>query len=431
MKKIILTLSFAISLFFVGNTQETCNEGRYDEEVFTDLEVTSDIKYGNNDRFNGDNIDLLLDVYQPLGDTKNDRPLIIFMHGGTFIAGNKTNDDVKPLAENFAKKGYVTSSINYRIGMANTLSFSGPSDGDAAEAVFRATQDARAAVRFFKKSVAEEGNPYGIDPDEIYLVGASAGGFMALHLAYLTNDEDIPEIIDQTQPGLAGGVEGESGNPGYPADVKGIVNLAGALGDVEWMKADATPVLSLHGSSDNTVPFDTDWISVLVFDDIIKVDGSESIHKKAEELGIKHCFKPFWGAGHVPHVGNQNYRDTTELYIREFLLTFVCDTEVECPCETDEDPSSCYNYGALSTNDVITSSDFTIYPNPVIDELTIDYNGTISSIVVYDTQGKVVMQEEKQSTYSTSLNTNRLEKGVYFLKIQTDKGVGTAKFIKE
>src|SRR5690554_1034959 len=150
MKKIYL-MGAAIATFLTVQAQD-CTGGRYGTEIFTNLDVTSDVQYGSNVNYDGSNQNLLLDIYRPTGDTETDRPLIIFIHGGTFVVGSKTQADVKPLAEMFAKKGYVTSSINYRLGMKNLVSLSGPSAADASEAVMRATQDARAAVRFFKKS---------------------------------------------------------------------------------------------------------------------------------------------------------------------------------------------------------------------------------------------------------------------------------------
>ena len=430
MKKLYTLVISIVSSATLMHAQFDCSNGRYDQEIFNDFDLTSDILYGNNDRMNGNNVDLELDVYEPSGDTETSRPLIIFMHGGTFIAGSKTGDDVKPLAEMFAKKGYVTSSINYRLGMSNLLSFSGPSAGDAAEAVFRATQDARAAVRFFRKSVAEDGNPYGIDPDHIYLVGVSAGGFMALHLAYLTEEDDIPSIIDQSNPGLGGGIEGETGNPGYSSEVAAIVNIAGALADVEWMTSDKAPVLSLHGDEDETVPFGTDWISVSVFTEIIVVDGSQTVHEKAQEIGLKNCFKPHWGQDHVPHVNNQNYTDTTELYVREFLLSFVCEGENYCPCETSEDPASCYEYQGLNTTEFALSS-FNLYPNPANAKFSIEGEARIVSYNVTDLKGQVVKSGNGNMQYGVDIDCSSFNPGVYLVQLHTEYGVSTKKVVIE
>ena len=70
-----------------------------------------------------------------------------------------------------------------------------------------------------------------------------------------------------------------------------------------------------------------------------------------------------------------------------------------------------------------------IYPNPVKDELTIE-NGelTIKKITIADLSGKSIQQingSQKQ------INVSVLAKGIYFVKIETDKGVVTRKLIKE
>lgn len=428
MKKVYL-LGLAVATYFSSIAQFNCSGGRFDVEVFPNLDVTADVQYGSNLNNTGNNTPLLVDIYEPSGDTESSRPLIIFMHGGTFIAGSKDGDDVKPLAEMFAKKGYVTASISYRLGMDNLLSITGPSEGDASEAVFRATQDARAAVRFFRKSVAEEGNPYGIDPENIYLVGSSAGGFMALHLAYLTDAANIPASINFSKPGLTGGIEGDSGNPGYASDVKAIVNLAGALGDANWMQAGDTPVLSMHGDEDETVPYGTDIISVVIFD-IIVVDGSLTVHTRAEDIGLKHCFKPFYGAGHVPHVNNQAYTDTTELYITEFLLSFVCGQTDYCPCGTASDPVDCFEFQGLSVEELLMN-DINLYPNPTRDNFTIDASTPILDYTIYSLSGQLISSDDGNFEESIKVDCSNYPNGMYIIQVRTERGVLQKKLIIE
>lgn len=427
MKKIYF-LAIGASMLFQANAQD-CSGGRYDQEIFNDFDLTSDVQYGSNVSYdNSGTENLLLDIYEPTGDTETSRPLIIFIHGGTFIGGDKTENDVKPLAEMYARKGYVTSSINYRLGMNNLLS--GPSEGDASEAVMRATQDAKAAVRYFKKSFAEDNNPYGIDTSHIYLVGSSAGGFTALHLAYLDKTAEIPAFIDMNDPSLTGGIEGTSGTPGYNSDVTAIVSLAGALGDVSWMEsANDEPVLSMHGDQDGTVPFGTDMISVAIYE-IMEVDGSETVHAKAEDLGMKNCFKAHYGADHVPHVGNQAYTDTLDLYVTQWLLHFVCGETEYCKCNTPEDPIDCHQAPTSSLSEYAKEDDvISAYPNPAYNELNIYANGeTIEKVTVLNVNGQVV-HEHLLHDQSHKVDVRNFEEGIYFVKVTTAKGIETRKVI--
>jgi|SRR5690554_1373904 len=419
MRKIYL-LGLALTTFYSVNAQD-CTGGRYDADLFTGSTVTSDIQYGSNVNHDGSNQNLLLDVYQPTGDTDTDRPLIIFIHGGTFITGSKTGGDVVPLAKIFAKKGYVTSSINYRLG------FSGFNEKAGYEAVMRATQDARAAVRFFKKSVKDNGNLYGIDTTQIFLVGSSAGGFTALHLAYLDQVSEIPSIIDMTIPSLLGGIEGSSGNPGHTSTVKGVVNLAGAIGDTTWMENNSTPVLSLHGTDDGTVPFGTGLTL-----GVLEVDGSESIHIKAENQGIKNCLKAEYGAGHVPHQSSPAYLDTTVMYMTQFLLSEVCGATEYCICNTPADPIACHPLDGtagiqLEEMDALLQ----MYPNPAQNEIAISLDGlVIEKVVFMDVNGRIVNQVNAKEQYM-NIDISNMTQGVYFVEVQTTKGTLTRKLIIE
>jgi len=429
MKKIYL-LGAALATFLTVEAQD-CTGGRYDAELFTDFDLTSDIQYGSNVNYDGSNQDLFLDIYQPTGDTDNARPLIIFIHGGTFIFGSKTGGDVVPLAEMYAKKGYVSSSMNYRLGMNNLLTPTGPSEGDASEAVMRATQDARAAVRFFKNSVADNNNPYGIDTTNIFLVGSSAGGFTALHLSYLDQVSEIPTFINMSDPSLTGGLEGTSGNLGHTSDVKAIVSLAGALGDTTWMANNTTPVLSMHGDADNTVPFGTGVISVAIFD-ILEVDGSESVHIRAENLNIKNCFKAEYGADHVPHQNSAAYLDTTEQYITQFLLSEVCGETEYCICNTPADPIACHPLdGSLGIEIENLSELLLMYPNPAQNKVAISLEGyALGTVKFLDINGRNVHSRNFNVSYA-NIDVSKLNKGVYFVKIETVKGLLTKKLIIE
>ena len=287
-------------------------------------------QYGQAITLQGDTVDLFLDVYQPTGDTANMRPLIIVIHGGSFVVGDKTDAEVVGFCNDLAKMGYVTSSINYRLGFSTIP----PDSISVTEAVLRATHDARAAVRFFRRDVTENGNTWKIDTNKIFLLGSSAGGITALHLAYLDDVNEVPSYIDTTKPGLGGGIEGNSGNPGYSSKVTAIISLSGAIGDSVWIKPGDTPVLSFHGDQDVTVPFGSDTINVSGVD-LLSVDGSQSVHIRADNLGINNCFKPFWGAGHTPNSTDAQYYDTTLTYLKHFLLQFVCNAPSVCDYTTD------------------------------------------------------------------------------------------------
>ncbi len=79
------------------------------------VSVTSDVQYGTNVDGLGNSVVLDLDVYQPTGaGLPAQSPAIVLMHGGFFVSGSKTTSNMIALANEFASRGYVAVSINYR-----------------------------------------------------------------------------------------------------------------------------------------------------------------------------------------------------------------------------------------------------------------------------------------------------------------------------
>ena len=61
-------------------------------------------------------MDLLLDVYEPLGDPPAaGRPAIVIAHGGANVGGVKEQRCFQGTAEFFAARGFVAFNINYRL----------------------------------------------------------------------------------------------------------------------------------------------------------------------------------------------------------------------------------------------------------------------------------------------------------------------------
>ena len=416
-----LTLLFVFSgLFTTVNSQ--CDGNRYLNLIFTDVEVTEAIPFGSNFTYQGIEQELLLDVYQPQDDNLEERPLLIMVHGGSFVGGNRDGQDVLPLCMDFAKMGYTVASIDYRLGI--TLSFNNL-EGVLTEAVLRGVHDFKSAVRFFRKSYNEDGNPYNIDPDRIVAAGVSAGGFITLHHAYMDEESELPDAIDFTQPGLGGGIEGESGNPEYSSDVMGIVNIAGALKDTTWMQTGDIPVCSFHGTNDQTVPFSSDSLYFLNQFFVTEVDGSEAVDAKAAELEIDHCFEVHQGAGHVPHATNALVYDTTRSIMSNFLGSLVCN-EIELDCD--------YRELEVSVDEIVQAKklELSIFPNPATEEIHLKWNDQSNALgyEIYDARGVIVATDRVSSAGRARVSVATLADGLYFLKFRTENASIQKTFVK-
>lgn len=412
----------AIALTPNFNAQAQCDGFRYLQNITEDVTVQSDIVYGANVNAAGNNQTLHLDVYSPAGDSETNRPLIVMAHGGSFVAGSKTGGDVVPLCNDLARLGYVVASIEYRLGASDPGQFL-PTPASATRAVWRGTHDARAAIRFFRKSVEEDGNPYGIDTELIFVAGVSAGGFIALHAGYLNSEDEIPEAAFGDYPGITNDLEGQSGNPGYTSEVAGVINIAGAIGDTAWMQADEPPVISFHGDEDGTVPYGSDLLVFLGFIQLIEVDGSASVHAQADNLGIVNCFETHEGYDHVPHQTDAAIYDTTLTMTKNFLYHLVCDGEPVCDYEFDE---------VTSIENVISPGDVLVYPNPSSDRVFVDLskiNTNETHLKLYNAMGAQVRDLGVQNESMLTIERQGLPSGMYLLEVWQNGHRETVKIV--
>jgi para-nitrobenzyl esterase len=404
----IKKFSLAIVTLMVSSTafaQLDCSNGRYvDPPIFPTFTETTNIEFGQNININGQNQVLTLDVFQPDNDNLAQRPLIIFVHGGTFITGTKDDGDVTELCKRFAKLGYVTASINYRLGMGI------PSQATAAQALLRAVHDMKAAVRFFRKDAATT-NTYRINPDYIIGGGSSAGGLTAIHLAYLDQNAEVPSYVDTTG---VNGLEGNSGNPGYNSNIRAVVNLCGALADSSWLNTGDEPIVSVHGDDDGTVPYNTATITVFGIP-IIPVSGSRDIHARANNVGVTNVLKTFKGQDHVPYATNGTYMDSTYWVVRDFLADVVCN-------------------GLSGTEEATkTVGKLSIYPNPATADLNVSIAGTSlknTTVQLIDISGRLVYETKITTDVTThKVNTANLTAGLYIVKTAGAKGMQTQKLV--
>jgi len=204
-----------------------------------------------------------LDVYFPESPADKPLPLLVWIHGGGWSGGSKTQ--VPYLYQ--LPRGYVVASVEYRFSQ---------------KAKFPAQiQDCQAAIRWLRANAKK----YGIDPSRIGVGGASAGG----HLAALVGTSGGQKVFP-----MIGGNEDQSDRVQAVCDIFGPTNfwtvvtqaeedknvknifkwnngdpysnLIGAkLGEdkekcdavspVRYVSKDNPPFLILHGDRDTLVPY--------------------------------------------------------------------------------------------------------------------------------------------------------------------------------
>ena len=314
---------------------------RYQTEVFDNIEVKSNILYGkakgywtsspySNDPYvvthgkglvktfkDNELLDLKLDLYFSRADSLKKKPVVMLIHGGAFYIGSKESACEQALATALAQRGYFVASIDYRLGFK-------PAPADIEMSAYRAVQDAHAALRFL--SFHSKG--MGIDPNQVYVGGTSAGAVASLNVAFMKNDERPERILESEKKGLVAKIE-ESGNRFTETfTIKAVANMWGAVADLNIIDADEKiPVLSIHGTNDDVVPFEHDFpfqnslmINRLIMD---KMYGSKPIHDRLSILGIRNKLVSLPGMGHEPELETYNklnhYIDTLIFQTTKFF----------------------------------------------------------------------------------------------------------------
>jgi triacylglycerol lipase len=154
--------------------QETAALYRDQSRVYEmgEIEVAEDIAYGPHERHR---LDIHTDNYR-YGDLP--MPVVMYFHGGGFVGGNRASS--RNVSDYFASLGLVGVNATYRL---------------ASDAQWPAgSQDVAAAVAWVRENIGD----YGGDPNQIIVVGKSAGAFHVAEYALR------PEIAGDQGPAPAG-----------------------------------------------------------------------------------------------------------------------------------------------------------------------------------------------------------------------------------
>ncbi len=280
MGKIFFTNLWLAAYLLVGVFSiETCAQDLFIQPLFQSARTEVDQVYRTDAlRIDGTRSVLLYDVFRPIpfqnGPAVPDSlPGMILIHGGGFRNGSKNNANIAQTAHYFASRGYVVSTINYRlIDDSNPLNdpavetgpwpVSPPSqpalyvqwannpDNDnlrQANAANAAHNDASIFANF-----AFAGNVWpDVDTSRIVMMGSSAGAITSL----LTGYSDLPN--------------------GPTEDLGAVVSLAGGFYQTEYViDGDDPPLWFQHGTNDPVVEF----------------SNAIAIQLRAEEVNLPYSF---------------------------------------------------------------------------------------------------------------------------------------------
>ncbi|MBS1765758.1 MAG: T9SS type A sorting domain-containing protein [Bacteroidetes bacterium] len=476
-----LTLLFLCVLHLNLNAQQWIDK-KYD------YDSTLNVPYGTAVNFNGSIDTLTMDIYTPICDDINHvsrKPLLLWIHGGAFLAGDK--NEMKKLCIQFSKRGYITATINYRLGFipddvawnCNYPNYSCVFATDSAEwyrAYYRAIQDGKGALRYLINRNAA----LKIDTNNIFVAGESAGGFIALGIGLLDTISEKPiqanaisnapnpnsnalgcqyclgELfngVDVARPDL-GDIEGTIEPTNINFTIKGIGNMfGGMLSDLlKSHKANSAKpaIYSFHQPCDLIVPIDSGQVFAGLSWCMTNGYNCYGIHNTAKIYGSR-AFSNWninYGYGYNIH----NEFTTTNFPYSFIFGTASCLDQVSNPCHAYDNSTLRENNLAsffaplITTNPICDTTLFpngihsinaesyiNIYPNPSSSILNIHcINCLNSSFTIYDMLGQKYIEEAHIAKEETKVNINHLHAGMYLIKIQNKNGlIKIIKFTKE
>jgi len=205
-----------------------------------------------------DNSSQAMDIYFP--DAGGPWPVLVYVHGGAWMRGDKAEPMMSLFAKEMAAQGYLVAAVNYRL---------------YPDAQFPAMiQDVKCAVRFLRAHAAE----YNMDPDRVGAVGVSAGGHLVSLLGTTDTSAgwDVGEYLDhssrvQAVIVMAGVMDLSRSFPN--ADIEAMKRVG--FGEYNVVEAspishvtpDDPPFLLIHGDRDELVPVEQ---SQVMYDRLIQ-----------------------------------------------------------------------------------------------------------------------------------------------------------------
>lgn len=255
----------------------TCSAGQYVDETFAGDVITRGVLYSSVvDSFGVH--DLFMDIYRPGNDPSPSRPAIVWVFGGNFQTGNR--NQLAEYAVEFARRGYVTAAIDYRL-----LKSYDPGV-PFARALEAAQSDAQAAVRYLRAHAES----LAIDPGRIAIGGWSAGSLTAFAVGY--NYEFTGDNTD---------------NGGFAQGVEAVFGLDGFLAAPGQMRANDPPFILFR--SEQPGEDDPNALSALL--------------AQAQALGIPHEVHVIPGTTHADLI-RLPFPDSISAQAAPFLRRFFC-----------------------------------------------------------------------------------------------------------
>lgn len=227
-----------------------------------------------------------MDAYLPSDSFARPLPAVIFIHGGGWAGGSKSVGVATGICRTLAENGYAAFSIDYRLNTATKTE-----DGKTRITKIAWPEnfhDCKTAVRYVRQNAKD----FGVDPDRIAVMGASAGAHLALLVASTKDSAKwnagglYPEVSNE----IAAVVDFYGR---YDVSRDRRQHFAGATPEeTETRVTDASPITHLTASMPPVLVVQGDA------DTIVPVTYSRELVERLKALGVPHEYVEIPGAGH-------------------------------------------------------------------------------------------------------------------------------------
>lgn len=221
---------------------------------------------------------LYMDVYLP--QVQNEQhACLFFVFGGGFIGGKRDDEQVKQIKKYYTDQGFVVIAPDYRLGMRGQSNYSALIALKKFEAaIYMASEDLISALDYTLKNLLET-KEYKINPENILVMGSSAGAITALQTDYAICNGYLNSNILPDDFHLAG-----------------VIAYAGAIfsthGKPKYKNHAPAPTLFCHGTADHLVNYrKTQFANIGFF-------GSDAIAKQFKKNDYSYHIRRYPGLGH-------------------------------------------------------------------------------------------------------------------------------------
>ncbi len=355
--------------------------------------------------YSGKEVKLHADIYQANVNRPASwlaqRPLVVIYHGGGFKAGDRNSGVMKLIATYFAQRGYVAISADYRIGWKDSDKglCGGGSQKDYLDAQYRAMQDERALIQYFKN----QAKTIGFDTSRIFLFGGSSGATL---VCSRLEDQWIAQT-DEREKRL-GPLEVFEGNKNYSTAVAGIMSFAGANVSPDISTEYNTPIAFFHGTCDNAVPYREEYLAGC--QNMGYYYGPEILTPLLKEKGTCYRLYTYCGFGHdlgstldtpttIPHVLQDVFDKSIEFM--QSVMCGQCTSYEEISSETihAQPTADCSKimFSDICGNDhAENSSEVKLYPSLIQKDRMVYIHSNLNEVKnvllnIYDMSGKLVL----------------------------------------